>query len=572
MEAGSSTQSPDTGRDGMHVTLKLSSARKPISLYAQRRISFTRDAPRVPIGRASKVTSKGFVASDSNAYFESPVMSRHHAELEANFEDKTISIKDNGSLHGTFHTAHDSLSERQLIPAEPVKLADRDVLRFGVDIFRETVTFPPTILTVEIEDEPAKNANRGGPTNIFTVPDDPDSDDDMSDDESVVETSGLFGPTAQDLMMLEQHIIDLTADPEQTLLRDVYDITGSPNEGLSATGIVDPAEAGVDVVTDDESPYSCDNDSDCEADSDSGHGSDCDSDCVSNCGNDQASMDDAFPVDQSDDEEDLFNEIEEALLSEFGEAPDAEEQDEEDDGMSVASNASSDHSHVDETGEQAPELPPRCKSPSDFIFQASTDTVAADEIDLSCSSQAITGPQTEPTCESVLDLDPADAPADSAWEYSGTSFINNPESIPLLSNADGQSQPVHVDETSAYTFEQSKADQTIKRLLISDLLAHEPQSEEEVPLIKSFESTSTKRSFETAFPADEGEHNTTTPCDAPGSTEHHAPLELVHTTKAPTRPQASLPKRRRIAEVAACVALGGAGVLSMLIYTAPSFA
>jgi hypothetical protein len=42
----------------------------------------------VHIGRASKVSAKGFVAARDNAWFDSPVMSRRHAEFHANLEQK----------------------------------------------------------------------------------------------------------------------------------------------------------------------------------------------------------------------------------------------------------------------------------------------------------------------------------------------------------------------------------------------------------------------------------------------------------------------------------------------------
>lgn len=42
----------------------------------------------IPIGRASKVSAKGFVATQTNAWFQSAVMSRKHAELTADLEQK----------------------------------------------------------------------------------------------------------------------------------------------------------------------------------------------------------------------------------------------------------------------------------------------------------------------------------------------------------------------------------------------------------------------------------------------------------------------------------------------------
>ncbi|KAJ1326302.1 FHA domain-containing protein [Microdochium nivale] len=536
MDITPSSRTSDMGREvAMTITLNVSTARQPIPLYVRRRITFTRDTPYVSIGRASKVLSKGFIAGESNAYFNSPVMSRQHAELLANFEDKTISIRDNGSLHGTFFTSHDTNSVKQLTPNESVKLADRDVIRFGIDIFREKTTFPPTTVTVEMDQVPTQNTTRQVPTNIFSVPDDIDSDDLISESESVVETGRLFQPTAVDIA-LEQDIIDLTADPDHTLLRDlVMDIASSAPTDYDITGFLDPDGSDTGSVIEDGPLYNNASDSDCESEHDS--------------------ISDEDPIGFSDIETDLDHD-------DSDDDDDNGDEDEEDDD------------DEDQNERLGPELPPRYKSPSDFIFQASNEAlVATDEVDLSYNPRITTELRTDHSCGSALKLDPPDAPEESAWECSGTNFINDPESVPPLRTLAGnQSEPVHLDDTSAFTYEQSKAGQTVKRLLISDLLAQEPQSEEVIRPNESFETTSTKRSFETAFPAEEDDNKTTTTSELPATTIHEAPLEVVTTTRTYARPKAQLPKRRRVAEVAACLALGGAGVLSALIYTAPSFA
>jgi pSer/pThr/pTyr-binding forkhead associated (FHA) protein len=141
----------------------------------QRQINLTEENPSLSIGRASKVPAKGFVAAHENAWFESPVMSRQHAELNVNFDTKvsllplyqvnviekarvlttlhqTLSIKDIGSLHGTFHTGVDSLGkEDRLRTNEPIKLADGDRVRFGTDIYRAHDTFPPCTVHVSVK-------------------------------------------------------------------------------------------------------------------------------------------------------------------------------------------------------------------------------------------------------------------------------------------------------------------------------------------------------------------------------------------------------------------------------------
>lgn len=53
-----------------------------------RQVILTRDSPSIRVGRASKQESKGFVAGPKNAWFDSPVMSREHAQLSANFDSK----------------------------------------------------------------------------------------------------------------------------------------------------------------------------------------------------------------------------------------------------------------------------------------------------------------------------------------------------------------------------------------------------------------------------------------------------------------------------------------------------
>jgi hypothetical protein len=53
----------------------------------ERRIVLTEATPTLQIGRASKVPSKGLAAEVDNAWFDSPVMSREHAKIVANFKD-----------------------------------------------------------------------------------------------------------------------------------------------------------------------------------------------------------------------------------------------------------------------------------------------------------------------------------------------------------------------------------------------------------------------------------------------------------------------------------------------------
>jgi hypothetical protein len=57
-------------------------------LFPERRITLNGDRNTITIGRASKVSTKGFVAGIDNAWFDSPVMSRLHARFCARMDDK----------------------------------------------------------------------------------------------------------------------------------------------------------------------------------------------------------------------------------------------------------------------------------------------------------------------------------------------------------------------------------------------------------------------------------------------------------------------------------------------------
>ena len=56
------------------------------SVEPERRLTFTRQTPSISVGRASKVSAKGFTAAADNAWFDNPVMSRSHAELSVDFD------------------------------------------------------------------------------------------------------------------------------------------------------------------------------------------------------------------------------------------------------------------------------------------------------------------------------------------------------------------------------------------------------------------------------------------------------------------------------------------------------
>jgi hypothetical protein len=80
----------DTDTSSTLVVLRLSADQSSGAniVFPERCITLHGDKDTVTIGRASKSTDKGFIASAGNAWFHSPVMSRLHARLSANMDDR----------------------------------------------------------------------------------------------------------------------------------------------------------------------------------------------------------------------------------------------------------------------------------------------------------------------------------------------------------------------------------------------------------------------------------------------------------------------------------------------------
>ncbi|EFX04477.1 fha domain containing protein [Grosmannia clavigera kw1407] len=108
-----------------------------------RRICFSPSKPKVQIGRSSKTVSKGLSPSENNAYFDSPVMSRAHAELTADLDKGKIHLKDLGSLHGT------SVNKTTLSDESTVSLKVGDSVCFGIHVARGLEVFSPATVIVE---------------------------------------------------------------------------------------------------------------------------------------------------------------------------------------------------------------------------------------------------------------------------------------------------------------------------------------------------------------------------------------------------------------------------------------
>ncbi|CAJ2502482.1 Uu.00g098760.m01.CDS01 [Anthostomella pinea] len=238
------------------------SSRIPSSVHS-RRLVLTRDSPSVRIGRASKIATKGFVPAQDNAWFDSPVMSRNHAEIFANFDTNpnTVFYKETKALHGTYITANDGLNKEVELPkGETIQLSNGDILRFGIRIFRSNQKFDPCAVDFLMEEKRYKESK---PTSmVFMVPDDIDEDedeyiseedigdsDDVKDITHLHSTSRLGQQSTPDAQGLRRFSIDLTVedvdaspDPElpssmttgNAILSDFIDLTSEPDHDSDA--------------------------------------------------------------------------------------------------------------------------------------------------------------------------------------------------------------------------------------------------------------------------------------------------------------------------------------------------
>ncbi|KAK3392080.1 hypothetical protein B0T20DRAFT_483204 [Sordaria brevicollis] len=155
--------------------------------FSRRYIVLDSKSPILKIGRSSKLASKGFVPSSQNGWYDSPVMSRQHAEIIADFTTKRLKLRDLGSLHGTYVNG----SDQRLDKNQEVEIKDGDNIRFGVDIMRKK-TFPPTNVKLGVDyielprDKPESDTTRPRASSTFRVPDGSDSDMECLDEEPIL--------------------------------------------------------------------------------------------------------------------------------------------------------------------------------------------------------------------------------------------------------------------------------------------------------------------------------------------------------------------------------------------------
>ncbi|KAI0811564.1 hypothetical protein GGR55DRAFT_678381 [Xylaria sp. FL0064] len=215
----------------------------------KRQITLTPSSPVIAIGRSSQVPSKGFIPAQNNAWFENPVVSRAHAKIIAQFKEKPFSvyIKDIGSFHGTFHRGKNGRDEeRRLIPDEFVRLEQDDILRFGIEVFRNNKNYPPCSVMFKMETVTPKTDDV--PRRGFTVPDDEDDEDEYGDtDGESIDTAFYAKPPPNNTKLINGApsvnssrlpLIDLTAD-DDSLPCIKLPISSTVNDCNTSSDIID---------------------------------------------------------------------------------------------------------------------------------------------------------------------------------------------------------------------------------------------------------------------------------------------------------------------------------------------
>ncbi|KAF3388296.1 hypothetical protein DPV78_012233 [Talaromyces pinophilus] len=133
-----------------------------------RSLTFLSNNDTVPVGRASKSETKNLVPNHDNGWFDSRVMSREHAVIGVKMEDKSVYVRDHGSLHGT------QLNDVKITPKQNTTIKSGDVLTFGNEISRGTQTFRPIAVRLDCQWHEKRTVPTKPTTNTFSVPDEDD--------------------------------------------------------------------------------------------------------------------------------------------------------------------------------------------------------------------------------------------------------------------------------------------------------------------------------------------------------------------------------------------------------------
>ncbi|ODA83662.1 hypothetical protein RJ55_02177 [Drechmeria coniospora] len=225
--------------DEVQVVLRLSDVAGNVG-FKTRCLLLSKDSPTAQIGRTSKRNSMLDEAED-NAWIDSAVMSRNHAELAFDADVKGVFITDIGSLHGTFRNG------KPLVPKQRQRLDHGDLLQFGVTVDRSAQRFPPCIIKVALRH--GTEVRPEGKPAVFRVPDDSDADDDYASDEdrSIESSTGILLENElhplQPLGATKVTTIDLTSEKEHAGEHATAPKTPGPEPVRVAESVPPPSPA-----------------------------------------------------------------------------------------------------------------------------------------------------------------------------------------------------------------------------------------------------------------------------------------------------------------------------------------
>ncbi|KAJ5115138.1 hypothetical protein NUU61_000897 [Penicillium alfredii] len=230
-----------------------------------RTITLSEDNPNVSIGRASRREIKNRFPAKENGWFDSRVMSREHAELSFCAKTRTVYICDYESTHGTW------LNNAKMVTGEKTPLLSGDLLRFGVDVNRFDEVFPAFSVRCHIDwphtqyenlplqyhtlvsnivissqeqtpDSSVDGSKSKTSTNTFCVPEDEESEDDVSTGSLSNEVDAIPGEHSDTSDELPSSSSDAKSRPNFWLL---------PSSRLNITGAIEAkVEAELPKCTD----------------------------------------------------------------------------------------------------------------------------------------------------------------------------------------------------------------------------------------------------------------------------------------------------------------------------------
>ncbi|KAF7508538.1 hypothetical protein GJ744_009087 [Endocarpon pusillum] len=167
----------------------------------------------IRIGRGSKSGNRELFPASYNAWFDSRVMSREHAVLKADPDDRCVYIEDVGSMHGTY------VEDQRVVARERHRLYDEDLVKFGNVVTRGPESFPPLHVVVRyswVADSFGQPQAAPGtsqvelPPNTFQLPDYDDEEDGEDADISFVQET-VLKPKLE--LVVPTQIIDLADSP-----------------------------------------------------------------------------------------------------------------------------------------------------------------------------------------------------------------------------------------------------------------------------------------------------------------------------------------------------------------------